>query len=142
MAQKTATQAAQKWSQNAQGAGASYVSGAVAAAGTQATNAIAQAASWLTGVTTAGVKSFTAGIEAAASANKFANRVNAVGNTRYTQGISTSQPTFQTAIGKVLTVEYGVQLSPKGPKGSSANQLRSTEMQTALRQAKLNGQFK
>lgn len=137
----TAASAAAKWSQNAQGAGASYVAGAVAAAAEQSTNAIAQANSWLTGVTTAGVKAFTAGLEAAQKNNTYATRIQAVGNTRYTSGVSTAQNTFQTQIAKVLTVEFAVALSPKGPKGSTANQLRSTEMQQALRQAKVNGQF-
>jgi hypothetical protein len=140
--QKTAASVATKWSQHAQGAGADYVAGAVAAASTQAANAIAQASSWLTGVTQAGTKAFVAGIEASQSTNKYASRVQAVGNARFTSGVSTAQGTFQTAIGKVLSVEYAVVLSPKGPKGSAANQLRSTEMQTALRQAKVNGQFK
>lgn len=138
----SAATAAQKWSSRASIAGPDYVSGATAAAATQTANTVAQASSWLQGVNQAGTKSFTDGVTAAGQAGKYAARINAVGSSRYTQGVGAATQTFQTQIGKVLTVENSVQLSPKGPKGSAANQLRSTEMQTALRQAKVNGQFK
>jgi len=139
----TPAAATKKWGTNAAGASASYVANATAAANSQAQNAIAQADSWLQGVTTAGTKSFVAGITSAAQENKYPTRVQAVGGTRYAQGVGTqqAQQTFQTQITKVLNVEASVPLSPKGPKGSQANINRSTEMQQALRAAKLNGQF-
>jgi len=140
----TAQSAATKWNARASVAGPDYVAGAVAAAATQAANAIAQAQSWLQGVNQVGVKGFTDGVNASAQSGKYASRINAVGSGRYTSGVAASVNLFTAQIGKVLAVETQAVggLSPKGPKGSPADSLRSTEMQTALRQAKLNGQFK
>lgn len=140
----TAAGAATKWAARAQVAGPDYVAGAVAAAALQVANALAQANSWLQGVNAAGVKAYDAGVTAAGQAGKYAAKINSVGSARFTQGVTASTALFQTQIGKVLAVEAQTvaTLPPKGPKGSAANQLRSTDMQTALRQAKLNGQFK
>lgn len=138
---KTPAQAATKWANGTGGAQALYTSNAVAAAPAQTQNAIAQAQSWLSGVTTAGVTAFTSGLNAANAAQKYSKKIQAVGGARYAQGTSASKDTFQSQIGKVLQVEASVPLSPKGPKGSQANVLRSTEMQQALRAAKVAGQF-
>jgi hypothetical protein len=139
----TAASAATKWSQRASGAGANYAAGAQAAAQAQTTNAVAQADSWLQGVQQAGTASYTAGVQAAGAANKYATRVASVGQSRYTAGVAlpASQTNFQNQIGKVLNVENSVNLGPKGPKGSVQNQTRSTQMQTALHAAKVSGAF-
>jgi len=137
----TPANATKKWTANASGAGATYAANAQAASNAQSTNAIAAADSWLQGVNNAGTKMFTQGLTAAQQANKYSSRVASVGASRYSDGVSKSAGTFQTQITKVLNVEAGVQLSPKGPKGSQANIQRSTEMQQALRAAKLAGQF-
>jgi len=133
--------ATKKWTTNASGAGATYAANAQAASTAQSQNAIAQADSWLQGVNTAGTKSYTNGLSSAQQQNKYASRVASVGASRYSDGVSKSAQTFQTQITKVLNVAAGVQLSPKGPKGSQANIQRSTEMQQAMRAAKLAGQF-
>jgi hypothetical protein len=133
--------AATKWQTRAGAAGADYVAGAQAASQLQANNAIAQAQSWLDGVNNAGVKSFTSGLQAALTVNRYSSRIGAVGQSRYTNGVSTALQTFQAQIAKVLAVESAVQLSAKGPKGSPANIQRATEMMQALRAAKVSGAF-
>ena len=139
----TAQSAATKWQQRAQGAGANYAAGAQAAAQTQTTNTLAQANSWLEGVNQAGISGFTKGVQAAGQANKYATRVASVGSSRYTAGVGTpaAMQNFTGQIGKVLQVTGSVNLPPKGPKGSVANQSRSTAMQTALHAAKVSGAF-
>jgi len=139
----TAQAAATKWQQRASGAGANYTAGAQAAAQTQTTNTLAQANSWLEGVNQAGVSGFTKGVTAAGQKGKYASRVASVGGTRYTSGVGTpaAVQNFTTQIGTVLQVESGVNLPPKGPKGSAANQSRSAAMQSALHAAKVSGAF-
>lgn len=139
----TAQSAATKWQQRAAGAGTNYAAGAAAAATTQTNNTLAQANSWLEGVNQAGVSGFTKGVQAAGQSGKYAARVASVGSSRYTAGVNTpaAVQNFTTQIGKVLTVENSVSLPPKGPKGSTANQARSTAMQTALHAAKASGAF-
>lgn len=137
----TPAAATSKWTSRASIAGPVYASGVQASGNAQSQNAIAQADVWLQGVNQAGTASFTRGLQAAQQANKYQNRVASVGVQRYPQGITAGANAFQSQITKVLQVEGSVQLSPKGPKGSAANQLRSTEMQSALRAAKVAGQF-
>jgi hypothetical protein len=139
----TAQTAATKWQQRAQGAGANYAAGAAAAAQEQTTNTLAQATSWLEGVNQAGVAGFTKGVTAAGQAGKYASRVASVGSSRFTAGVGTpaAMQNFTGQIGKVLQVEGSVNLPPKGPKGSVANQNRSTAMQMALHAAKVSGTF-
>ena len=138
---KTAAQAANKWKNGTAGAQALYVQNATAAAQSQVSDAVAMADAWLSGVTTAGTKSYVAGLNASGQKGTYAKKVASVGGARYADGTAKSTDTFTTQIGKVLTVEAGVPLSPKGPKGSQANILRATEMIQALRAAKLAGQF-
>jgi hypothetical protein len=138
----TADSATKKWTSRAGVAAPDYVAGATAAATHQADNAIAQADSWLAGVSNAGVASYKAGLTAAKNAGTYATRIQSVGGSRFTDGVSKSANVFTTQIAKVLSVEAAASLSPKGPKGSAANAQRSTEMQQALRAAKVNGQFR
>ena len=75
----TAQSAATKWQQRASTAGATYVAGATAAATEQAANSIAQAQSWLDGVNQSGTAGYKKGVQAAANANKYTTKINAVG---------------------------------------------------------------
>ena len=141
MAMKTAAQAATKWGNGTAGAQALYSQNAAAAADSQVSNAIAGAQNWLAGVNAAGITAFTNGLQASGNKGTYAKKINAVGGARYAQGTAAAKDTFTVQIGKVLTVEAGVVLSPRGPKGSAANAQRSSEMQAALHMAKVSGQF-
>ena len=141
MPMKTAAQAAAKWKAGTAAGAALYSANATAAASTQVANAIAQAESWIAGINAAGVARYTAGLQSSQAKGTYAKKINAVGAARYSQGTGASADIFTTQIGKVLQVEAGVGLTPRGPKGSPANTQRSSEMQAALHAAKVSGQF-
>jgi hypothetical protein len=138
---KTAAQAATKWKAGTAGAQPLYVANAAAAANTQVANAIAGAQNWLSGINAAGIASYTAGLSASQAKGTYAKKINSVGGARYGQGTGAAADLFTAQIGKVLQVEAGVALGPRGPKGSPANTARSSEMQAALHAAKVAGQF-
>lgn len=59
-----------------------------------------------------------------------------VGQQRFTQGASNAGPAWQEGFSDFASVLEGLSLEPRGPRGSSANQNRSIQVQEALHNAR------
>jgi hypothetical protein len=130
-----------KYVQNAGAAGQSYKDGVNNPKQDWATATGAADQTWASGVQAAvGNGSFKKGVTAAGS-QKWQSRANTVGALRYPQGIQAGQQNYQTKITNVLNVLQGLNLPPRFPKGDPGNINRVAAVDTALRQAKLNGQL-
>lgn len=127
----------QKWQQN---------SGQAVTAYKDAVNQSGQ--KWQTGVDGA-EGNWSAGVAAAAGNHAFTHGVNGkasvyvqrsieLGAVRYQPGITAGVPKYSQNMGKVLGIEAGLSLPPRGPVGS--NMGRSQFVADALHQAKLQGQ--
>jgi hypothetical protein len=99
--------------------------------------------------TAAADKNWSAGVQTAVSDGRFVKGVNKAGDqkwkngavnkgsTRYGQGVSQAQGTYQAAIGPVLSVIGNVQLPARFPKGDPQNNARTQAVNQALRAYRL-----
>lgn len=114
-----------------------YTKNAAAAANDWHTNTAASNQNWKDGINAAMTRdSFSKGVAAAGPA-AYANQVNAVGGTRFADGMSKAGPKWQAGFGKIAQQVAGKDLGPRGIKGSAANKQRSANMQDAWVAAKL-----
>lgn len=129
---------ATKLAQRGQNASADYTKNAVAAAGDWHTNAAASNQNWKDGINAAvGRDAFSKGIQAAGP-QAYATQVQAVGGTRFSDGMSKAGPKWQAGFGKIAAMVQGKDLGPRGIKGSPANKQRAANMSDAWRAAKLS----
>jgi hypothetical protein len=136
---KDAAAAAKKFVARGMAAGADYAAG-VRGSGER----------WKAGAK-AGKDNFVQGIQEAiqrnayekgvdqAGANKYEERATTVGANRFPQGIQQSENAWMQNTQPYLTVIAGVNLPPRGPKGSPQNQARSAAMADAMRRKKIGG---
>lgn len=94
----------------AMGKGDEWVKGATAAA-----------PAYKAGVQSANIdKMFVGGIKRA-GADKYNRKVEAVGESRFTQGIAAGSPDYENGIAPFLENMKAIQLPPRQPRGSEAN---------------------
>lgn len=134
---KDPTTVANKWSARAQGAVNDYAAGAASPKQSQSASAIASADLWQQAVTGPGAKSaFTSGLSKAGDQG-WLNGVNTKGKARYAGGITAGMTKFQTNIAPFLQAIAGVNLPPKGLRGSAQNIQRVAAIAAALHSLKL-----
>lgn len=127
-----------RWTHRASSAGADYQEGTTGKGQKWASQAMAAENNYIQGVTTAAQqKRYSRGIQRA-GASAYESGVAEKGVQRYPTGISASQDKYQKRISEVLSTISGVQLPPKGPKGSPQNYQRVQAVGQALR-AKFKG---
>lgn len=134
---KDAAASAAKFTANAGVAQTAYVAGVTSAAPTWLANTAAAANTWSQGVQEAAQSGrFAAGINQAASL-KYQARATSVGPSRYSTGVQTAGPAWQTGVTPYLQTIANLNLPPRQPKGSPANAQRSSMVAAALRAKKV-----
>lgn len=128
---------AKKWSARANAAAPDYTTGVQNPAVQWAAPTAEAADTWAQGVQQAVAdKRFQSGV---ANAGDNAWRAGAVnkGSQRYGQGVQGATAKFQSGFEKFRTALAGFTLPKKFPRGDPSNNLRSTAVQTLLRNVKL-----
>jgi len=129
---KDAATIAAKYATRAAAAGPDYTTGVQNAGPQWETNTKASEANYGAGVQAAiGRGAFGKGV-AKAGAAKFVNNAVKLGAQRYPQGVQNAQGTYATAIQPVLQRIASIDLPPRGPKRSPANQARANAVATSL----------
>jgi hypothetical protein len=128
-----------KWSQRAQAAGTDYGAGVKSPRRDWAQNTAASADSWAQGVTDAVANGrFARGVNAAGTP-KWQTGATTKGVTRYPQGVAAGGPNYNAGFSPYLSVISGLNLTPRGPRGSPANVQRVQIIADALHRKKVGG---
>jgi hypothetical protein len=131
--------AATRFVQRAQAAAPDYVKAASVAGGSWATNTAAGANNWAAGVSQAVSDGrFAAGVNAAGPA-KYQAGITQKGAVRYGPGVAAAQPAYAAGVGPYLQLIASLDLPPRGPTGSPANNARVNVITAALRAKKIGG---
>ena len=134
---KAMAQIAQKYVTRAQAAQGDYQQGIAATPGNVWESA-----------TTAAADSFAAGVTQAVAQGRFAKGVagqggkwnrkaTSLGPTRYGQGVAQASGDYSAGFQKYHDLLAGLQLGPRGPRGSPQNQMRSNATGTTLHQGRV-----
>lgn len=122
---------ATKFSTRAQAAAGDYKTGVQNAGGTWEQNTAAAETNYETGVQQSiASKKFSKGVSG--KGGKYQANAVALGSNRYGPGVANAQSAYQAGMTGVLQVLQGVQLPPKGVRGSQQNMARSNAVATAL----------
>lgn len=131
---KDAAAAAKKFKDRATGASGDYAAGVQASAGDwEQKSAAAEDVYKAAVIDAAGKGRYGAGVRG--SGEKYRKNATTLGPQRYQQGIGNAQDVYATAMQPVLTTIAGLNLPPRGVKGT--NQERSNIVATALRKMKV-----
>jgi hypothetical protein len=133
---KPIDQIAKKWQTRASSAGPDYTDGINNPKNDQAQAAIAAEGAYEQGVQDAiGRGAFAKGVEAAGT-EKWKRKALTVGAQRYPQGVQAGSGDYAKAFAPYRAALEGLQLPPKGFKGSPANYQRVQAVGTTLRALK------
>lgn len=114
-----------------------YTKNAVAAANDWHANTSAAGDLWKAGVQDAMSRdAFKKSVDAAGP-GAYSSQVQAVGGTRFSDGMTKAGPKWSAGFGKVAQLVQGKDLGPRGLPGSAQNKARSAAMVDAWRAAKL-----
>lgn len=134
---KDASAAAAKFVANAGVAQNAYTQGVTAAGPAWQANTAAASDTWSQGVQQAAQTGrFAAGINSGAQ-QKYTARATTVGPQRYSAGVATAGPAWQAGTAPYLQTIANLNLPPRQPKGSPANNQRSAMVAAALRAKKV-----
>ena len=134
---KDAGSIASKWSQRAGAASQDYATGVQGAGSAWQQNTAAAEQAYQDGVTQAiAKKRFGAGVTANA-ASRFVRKATTDGPQRFASGVQGSTDSYTAGVQPYLDVLKGVNLPPRGPKGSPANMQRAQVVAMALRAKKV-----
>ncbi len=130
---------AEKYQRRASGAGADYVKGAVRAGPQKFEgNTLSASGTWADGVTQAiGRNAFAQGVSG--SGAEWLEKINKLGQSRYTQGVGDAGPRFQRGFGPFAQVIQSVTLPAKFPRGDERNYERVRAIGSALHNARVRG---
>jgi hypothetical protein len=113
-----------KWTTVTPARSADYVAAAKVAGDDWERNALAAAAAYRAAVTAGNIdKMFTGGIRRV-GAEKYNRKVEAVGETRFSQGITAGAPDYEKGVAPYLDLMRGLTLPDRQPRGSEANLAR------------------
>lgn len=127
---------AAKFKTRASAASQDYAAGVAGAGADWESNTAASEGNYEQGVQEAiGRKAFGKGVRG--SAGKFVQNAQALGAQRYPTGIAQAQDAYARGVGPFLDTLKGMNLPPRGPKGSAQNQARANAVATALRAKKV-----
>jgi hypothetical protein len=126
----------QKFKTRAGNAAGDYVKGAQGAGARWKAGVDSSEDRWAAGVQDAVArKAFSRGVSKT-GADYYTMRVGKLGQTRYAQGVQEGADNWVEGFKPFADALGSVSLSPRGIKGSAANQQRSVEVQIALRNRK------
>ena len=129
--------AAEKWAGRAAGASGEFAANAAAASSEWESNAIAAGANYTAGVSQSNLAArYTGGIRRS-GAGRYAERVQAVGATRYSQGVSEGQSQYAQRVTPFYQVIASTSLPARKPRGDAATIHRVVVLSDALHKARL-----
>jgi hypothetical protein len=125
-----------KWNRRASSAGQEYTEGVGSPRRSWSGATKAAEGNYEQGIQSAiGRKAFGKGVEAAGDA-KWKDRSETLGSGRFASGVAASQDQYTKGFAPYFQVLSGLNLPPRGAKGSPANLQRVAAVATALRNAK------
>lgn len=131
---KSAAESARKWAARSAGATADYVSGSQGKGASWQSGASAAAGTYRAAVSAGDIEAkFRAGI-GRAGAGGYEAGVREKGQARYGQGVQQAAPKFSSRIEPVLSAISGVTLPARQPRGSPANLQRVSAITQRLAQ--------
>lgn len=138
-ATKSLTETVEKWRSRSAAASADYATGINRSGVDWAGPTIAAAPAYASGVQDAiGRGAFEKGVAAATNA-RWKERASTLGAQRFAGGVSASTDRYSAGVGKFLEVIRGINLPPRGPRGSASNFQRVQLIGDALHQARISG---
>ena len=129
---KDVSASATKYVQNAQAASGEYAAAAAGAGADWETNTRAAASNFRQAVTAAGIEQRFARGVAAAGAEKYTRKINAVGAARYSSGVAEGGQDWATGFTPYAQTLAGISLPARQPRGSKANVQRVQAVMDAL----------
>lgn len=121
---KDITTTVNKWTSVTPARSADYVAAAKVAGDDWEKNALAAAASFRAAVTAGNIdKMYTGGIRRV-GADKYNRKVEAVGQGRFSEGITAGAPDYEKGVSPYLDLMRGITLPERQPRGSEANLAR------------------
>ena len=129
---KDLSASATKYQQRATSAAAEYANNAVLAAEEWLANTVASKQTWKASMVAAGIEDrFERGARNAGSA-KYSNRLQAVGQGRYTEGVGQAGDAWRAGFEPFAQTIAGLTLPGRRPRGDPANYARVQSVGTAL----------
>jgi len=134
---KTATEIAQKWADVTPTKSAYYEAEAPAAAEAWERNTAAAGAVYKAGIAVAGIeKRFVGGVKRAGAA-KFRRKVEDVGVSRYSPGVTAAKADMEAGFAPYRDVLDGMDIPDRGPRGSPGNYAIVEKVGSALHKKRL-----
>lgn len=134
---KPVNTAGANWTESASGASTRYAAEAVQASTAWAQNAQAAAPNFKQAISAAGIEArFSAGIQRA-GAGKYARKVEELGASRYTTGVSSGRGDYEAGVTPYLQTIQGLTLPGRKPRGDPGNIQRVAVIADALHKRRI-----
>jgi hypothetical protein len=132
-----AADVAAKWASVTPGRQAYYAANAAAAGNIWQANTVAAAAAFKNAISAGNIQAmYTGGVKKAGAA-KYTRKINDVGASRFSSGVTAAQPDMQAGIAPILQTIAGLTLPARQPRGSAANLQRVQVVADALNKTRL-----
>lgn len=132
-----AATAAKKWGDVTPGRSSYYEANAVGAGALWQANAANAANQYKAAVSSANIGQMYAGGIKNAGAAKFDRKVKDVGVARFGQGVQAAIPDYNAGVAPMLATIAGLTLTPRQPRGSTANYQRVSDIGVALNKKRM-----
>lgn len=133
----TADAVAKKWAEVTPGRSVYYEAGVKGAGSEWEAKTAAAAGAYKAAVTAGNIGQMFAGGVKRATGAKWERKASGVGKDRFGSGVAAAQGDMQAGIAPMLSAIAAVDPPARQPRGSTANQARSTVYQVALNKARL-----
>jgi hypothetical protein len=132
-----AAEAARKWTDVTPGRQSYYESGVKGAGQDWENGAMAAKQAYKSAVSAANIDQMFAGGVKKAGQAKYVAKASTLGAARFSQGVQAAGADFQSGVEPYLTEIAGITLPARGPRGSTGNLARVTEIATKLNKKRL-----
>lgn len=122
----------ERWKSGAALGATDYARNAVAAQGSYASKAGASAAAWKAGVNGPGADARFSANTRGKGATKYARKIQAVGQSRFAEGVNAGGQDYQEGFSPYLQLLSGLSLPARGPRGSPGNKAIAALVSDAL----------
>ena len=127
-----------KWGERAAGASGEYATNAAAAESEWGRATQAAESNYRAGISQANIGTrFARGVAKALSAGRFSKKINAVGASRFSAGVTGATDDWATGFGPYHAALQAVALPPRRPRGDAANIARVSAVTTTLHAKRL-----
>jgi len=138
IAVKDLSKSSTKWAERASGASTEFAENAAANAETWARNTQAAEGNYRQAISGGNVAArFARGVAKAASGGKFARKIRAVGQSRYSEGVSQGKEDWRIGFEPFQQAIAGVSLPARKPRGDAGNIERVKAVTTTLNAKRL-----